>query len=164
MNSLDGTGHYQAIIVSPLPGHPRLGLQVQGRGLKAIDVLGQEWVPFVGEEEGMDTAVKCLQHYFLHGSCPIELELLPEGTPFQQRVWEQLRRIPSGQAVRYGELAKRLGSSARAVANACRANPIPVLIPCHRVIAATGLGGYMGETAGMALDIKHWLLHHEGYV
>ena len=75
-----------------------------------------------------------------------------------------MRRIPIGQVVTYGELAKALDSSARAVAGACRANPIPILIPCHRVVAATGLGGYMGETGGEALAIKQWLLQHEGYV
>ena len=86
------------------------------------------------------------------------------GTAFQQRVWVALQQIPVGEVRTYGELAAELGSSARAVAQACRANPLIVLIPCHRVVSASGLGGYMGKTDGPLLEIKRWLLHHEGYV
>lgn len=161
---MSDAGRYQAVIATPLPGAPRLGLQIRDGGLNAIDFLGPEWSPFIGEGEGVADAVACLQHYFLHGACAVGPVLSPHGTPFQQRVWTQLRCIPRGQTLRYGELAKQLGSSARAVANACRDNPIPILIPCHRVIAASGLGGYLGETAGQALAIKQWLLQHEGYV
>jgi methylated-DNA-[protein]-cysteine S-methyltransferase len=66
--------------------------------------------------------------------------------------------------LRYGELAKVLDSGARAVAAACRANPLPILIPCHRVVSHKGLGGYMGQVEGKEVAIKQWLLHHEGYV
>jgi O-6-methylguanine DNA methyltransferase len=62
----------------------------------------------------------------------------------------------------YGQVSKELGTGSRAVANACRANPIPIIIPCHRVVAVHGLGGYMGAVGGEALQIKKWLLHHEG--
>ncbi|MGM0593267.1 MAG: methylated-DNA--[protein]-cysteine S-methyltransferase, partial [Pseudomonadota bacterium] len=74
------------------------------------------------------------------------------------------RAIPAGEALTYAELASRVGSSARAVAGACRANPMPLLIPCHRVVAVDGPGGYLGSTAGQALAIKRWLLRHEGYL
>ena len=86
------------------------------------------------------------------------------GTPFQQKVWNELKNIPAGKVVTYGELAKKLGTSARAVGNACRQNPIPVVIPCHRVVSATGIGGYAGDTSGDLLKIKSWLLQHEGSV
>lgn len=86
------------------------------------------------------------------------------GTPYQQKVWQALQRIPVSEVRTYGELARELGSGARAVAQACRANPWPVLIPCHRVVSTTGLGGYMGKVDGPELEIKRWLLHHEGYV
>lgn len=66
--------------------------------------------------------------------------------------------------MRYGELAEKLASGPRAIAAACRTNPIPILIPCHRVVAKAGLGGYMGETEGEALSIKQWLLQHEGAI
>ena len=155
---------YQAVIVSPLPNKSCLGLRLQAGKLTSIDFLGPSCTPFVPEEEGVERAVSWLQHYFLHDSSAGQIPFQLQGTPFQKRVWQELLRIPYGQVMRYGELAKILGSSARAVAGACRANPIPILIPCHRVVAANGPGGYMGETGGEALAIKQWLLHHEGYV
>ncbi|MFZ5579344.1 MAG: methylated-DNA--[protein]-cysteine S-methyltransferase [Pseudomonadota bacterium] len=76
-------------------------------------------------------------------------------------VWDSLRDIPPAQTCTYGELAGRLRSSPRAVGGALRANPIPILIPCHRVVGARGLGGYAGASAeGQAR--KRWLLAHEG--
>ncbi len=87
--------------------------------------------------------------------------LKPVGTIFQQRVWRQMSKIPPGQVQTYGELATSLHTSARAVGNACRANPIPLIIPCHRVVAKHSLGGYAGRTNGRLLDMKQWLLEHE---
>jgi methylated-DNA-[protein]-cysteine S-methyltransferase len=89
------------------------------------------------------------------------LTLDPRGTPFQLRVWQELRRIPWGQAISYGELARRVGNpkASRAVGQANAVNPIPLIVPCHRVIAADGgLGGYSS-----GLDRKSWLLRHEGF-
>ncbi len=82
------------------------------------------------------------------------------GTAFQQRVWQALQTIPPGQPLTYGELARQLGSAPRAVGQACGANPLPVIYPCHRVVSASGLGGFMQGAAG-SLDIKRWLLQHE---
>ncbi|MBM4201079.1 MAG: methylated-DNA--[protein]-cysteine S-methyltransferase [Gammaproteobacteria bacterium] len=83
------------------------------------------------------------------------------GTPFERRVWGALVAIPVGMTISYGRLAGQLGSSARAVAGACRANPWPLLVPCHRVVGAHGLGGYCGATDGPWLEVKRWLLRHE---
>ncbi len=85
-----------------------------------------------------------------------------QGTPFQRRVWRALQDIPPGQTRSYGELAARLGSGARAVGNACRRNPVPLIVPCHRVVGAHGPGGFSGQTGGAALQRKLWLLAHEG--
>ena len=88
------------------------------------------------------------------------LALDPRGTPFQLRVWQELRRIPWGQTISYVELARRAGNpkASRAVGQANAVNPIPLIIPCHRVIAGDGsLGGYSS-----GLDRKRWLLRHEG--
>ena len=74
-----------------------------------------------------------------------DLPLEPPGTNFQQRVWSMMEQIPHGKTITYGEIAKALGSSARAVGMACGANPIPVIIPCHRVVAANDMGGYSGD-------------------
>jgi len=91
-----------------------------------------------------------------------DLPLAPLGTDFQQRVWRAMLAIPPGEVRSYGDIARQLGSSARAVGNACRANPIPLVIPCHRVVAASGIGGFAGQTAGARLAIKRRLLQHEG--
>ncbi len=83
-------------------------------------------------------------------------------TPFQNRVWDALLSIPWGETRTYGQLARALGSSPRAVGGACHRNPLPLFIPCHRVVAQTGLGGYSGDwERGRALTIKQRLLDHE---
>ena len=84
-----------------------------------------------------------------------------EGTPFQRAVWRALVDIPAGRTRTYGELARALKTAARAVGGACGANRIPIVIPCHRVVSAGGLGGFMNSRGGLPLDIKRWLLRHE---
>jgi len=103
-----------------------------------------------------------LKQYFSSARSFNSIPVFPKGTDFQQSVWAELSKIPIGETRTYGQIAKRLNSSARAVGNACRQNPIQIIIPCHRVISANGIGGYAGETGGKQLDIKRWLLKHEG--
>ena len=103
-----------------------------------------------------------LAAYFRDKQFQFTINLQPYGTDFQQGVWSALREIPAGGTLSYGQLAEKLHSSPRAVGNACRANPIPIIIPCHRVVGKNGIGGYDGKTSGRRLDIKRWLLHHEG--
>jgi methylated-DNA-[protein]-cysteine S-methyltransferase len=90
--------------------------------------------------------------------CGFDLPLMPAGTPYRLRVWAALCAIPSGETRAYGAIAAAVGGSARAVGGANRANPIPILIPCHRVVASDGLGGYSG---GEGLATKVWLLDLE---
>jgi methylated-DNA-[protein]-cysteine S-methyltransferase len=86
-----------------------------------------------------------------------------DGTAHQRRVWRAIAAIAPGRTTSYGELAARLRSSARAVGGACGANPVPPIVPCHRVLAAGGrLGGFMGGHDAFALSVKRWLLAHEG--
>lgn len=104
-------------------------------------------------------AAEQLDEYFAGERRDFDLPLAPRGTPFQQHVWAELRRIPFGATISYAELAIRVGKpgAARAVGQANGRNPIGIIIPCHRVIAADGgIGGY---SAG--LDRKEWLLRHE---
>jgi len=84
-----------------------------------------------------------------------------QGSPHQTRVWKALSQIPVGVTRTYGELARQVGSGPRAIAQACRSNPLPLVIPCHRAVSANGIGGFMGTTTGPAIGIKHWLLSHE---
>lgn len=101
-----------------------------------------------------------LAEYFAGCRTRFDLPLDPLGTPFQRRVWQALTLIPFGQTRSYGELAAELGTAPRALGGACGRNPIPVMIPCHRVLAANrGLGGYSGLD-GTAT--KRFLLHLEG--
>ena len=104
-------------------------------------------------------AVRQLRDYFAGRRTEFDLPLAPEGTPFQRAVWRQLQDIPYGETISYGELARRVGNpkASRAVGSANGANPIPIVIPCHRVIAASGkLGGFGG-----GLPVKQALLDLE---
>lgn len=91
-----------------------------------------------------------------------DLPLEKGGTDFQRKVWAALFAIPPEQTKTYGQLAAELGSGPRAVAQACRANGFPIIVPCHRVVATKGLGGYAGHIDGPWLNFKRWLLEHEG--
>jgi methylated-DNA-[protein]-cysteine S-methyltransferase len=103
-------------------------------------------------------AVRQLREYFDGKRKRFDIGLDPGGTVFQRRVWEFLLEIPFGQTISYTELAKRAGGVARAVGGAVGANPLPIVIPCHRVVGADGsLTGYGG-----GLRTKIWLLRHEG--
>ncbi|MBB71979.1 MAG: hypothetical protein CMF50_06225 [Legionellales bacterium] len=102
-----------------------------------------------------------ISDYFAGTLYQFDLPLDVQGTAFQQRVWQALCNIPYGETRSYGELASELNTSARAIGNACRANPIPLIIPCHRITAQHGLGGFSGQTQGEMLDIKKFLLGHE---
>jgi methylated-DNA-[protein]-cysteine S-methyltransferase len=97
--------------------------------------------------------------YFAGARQEFDLPLAPRGTDFQRRVWRELAAIPKGRVLTYGQIAARLASGPRAIGGACGANPIPIIIPCHRVLARSGLGGYSG--AG-GLATKTWLLAFEG--
>ena len=105
-----------------------------------------------------------LQAYLDDPRHAFDLPLALSGTHHRLQVWEAMQRIGPGKTRTYGELAQELRSSARAVGGACGANPIPVVVPCHRVVAAgRALGGFMGSRAeGFELGIKRWLLEHEG--
>ncbi len=90
-----------------------------------------------------------------------DIPLLFSGSRFQQRVQKAMLSIPYGETRTYGELARQLRTSPRAIGNACRRNPVPLVIPCHRVVAATGTGGYCGAVSGAPVAIKRYLLAQE---
>ena len=103
-----------------------------------------------------------LRAYLADADFVFSLPLRPSGTAFQRRVWGEIAAIPCHQTKSYGELARTLHNAPRAVGQACGANPFPLVIPCHRVIASGGgLGGFARERGGFLLDVKRWLLQHE---
>ena len=133
----------------------------RGAGTPAAGSVGRQpgGVTIDESAEGASPVAAALAAYFRGELTAIDtLPVASAGTPFQQRVWAALRRIPVGTTVSYGELAAEVGSVARAVGTANGANPVGLVVPCHRVIG--GHGALVGYAAG--LDIKRWLLRHEG--
>lgn len=150
----------RAVIASPLPGH-NIALSFSGELLCEVAFVAASEALLRPQSEVAAYALAQLELYFRNPRWPFDLPLLLQGSPFQQRVWQALREIPAGSTVTYGQLAWRLDSSARAVGSACRANPIPIVVPCHRVVAAGGIGGFMGQCEGREIAIKRWLLQYE---
>lgn len=108
-------------------------------------------------------AVRQLRAYLKDARFEFGLPLAPAGTHFQRKVWQQIAAIPCGATKSYGEVATAIHSGPRAVGNACGANPYPLVVPCHRVLAANqGLGGFARQRGGFLLEVKKWLLQHEG--
>jgi methylated-DNA-[protein]-cysteine S-methyltransferase len=102
-----------------------------------------------------------LRRYFKNAQHKFDLPMRLDGTPFQLKVWQALCDIPPGAPLTYGLLAKKLGTAPRAIGGACGSNPIPVIVPCHRVVSTGGLGGFMHTRNDGPLNIKSWLLAHE---
>lgn len=150
---------YDVVMDSPIG---RLGVCLQDAGLRHIDFLDDEVQLQAALKPAARMVVAAIRQYFKTGQYSPAVDIELEGTVFQRRVWQALRAIPLGQVTTYGALAEKLGSSARAVGNACRHNPVPILVPCHRVVARTGLGGFAGDRDGRLVDIKRHLLAHEG--
>ena len=149
---------YDTILDAP-PCH--LGACFTGKALTRLDFLGADARVSRTLDSRAARLSAQLDAYWHNPAHEFDLLFVPAGTPFQLRVWRALLAIPRGQPTTYGTLAKQLGTAARAVGQACGANPLPVLIPCHRVVAANGLGGFMHASTGAPLNVKAWLLAHE---
>jgi len=152
------TRDFDAVIAAPFG---RVGFILEGEAITDISFLDKNTPLSAPRTSQARKVSRALKSYFDNPGQTFRLPLKLDGTPFQQRVWRTLQRIPVGKTLSYGVLAKKLDTSARAVGNACRANPIPIVIPCHRVVASNGMGGFMGKRSGSPLDLKHWLLAHE---
>ena len=140
--------------------HSPLGALTVFEDAGAIVVLEWGRAPAAETSPLLDETKRQLDSYFGGRLRVFDLPLQPRGTPFQEDLWRLLAKIPYGTVLTYGALATRLKSAPRAVGGACGKNPIPILIPCHRVLAAGGfLGGYSG---GTGIETKRALLRHEG--
>lgn len=153
---------FQAIVAAP--GFC-LGIAADSDQLTAIEFLPPQ-AELAPANPLAAEAVRQLRAWLDDPAYLFTLPLQPAGTPFQRRVWQQIAAIPCGATRRYGDLAHDLATAPRAVGQACGANPYPVLVPCHRVVAASqglndGLGGFNRQGGGFLLDIKRWLLARE---
>lgn len=148
---------YDAVVISPFGA---LGI-VARDALTSIDFLPRGVRPRAARTPLARQVCAQLRAYFSNPRHVFDLPLVTHGSDYQERVWRALRRIPAGRVLSYGQLAGKLASGARAVGSACRANPVPIVVPCHRVVAGSGLGGFMGGKAPAQLAIKQWLLTHE---
>ena len=138
-----------------------LNLELLSHEMLAHEILASAAIKKPAINAFTQTIVNQVSAYFVDASTALNGSYCLQGTPFQKRVWNAIANIPLGQVLNYTQLANQVGSGPRAVANACGANNIPLFIPCHRVVAKSGLGGFMqGEASG--LSIKQWLLKHEG--
>ena len=108
-----------------------------------------------------ERAAQQLERYRDDPDTAFDLPLLVEGTALQKAVWDAMCAIPRGRTRTYGELARALGAEPRAIGQACGDNRLPIVIPCHRVVAADGIGGFGHSTGGYLIEAKRWLLLHE---
>ena len=153
--------HYAAKVTTPFAV---LGLRTNGVALTALTYLPLSERAAAPADRVAEKAARELESYLADPAYRFTVALAPAGTAFQQRVWAALSEIPHGQSRTYGEVAHLVHTAARAVGQACGANPIALIIPCHRVIGAQGsLGGFTHAEDGDPIAIKRWLLAHEGY-
>lgn len=140
----------------------RIGAHFTGAALTGLTYLPPD-TPLVRDphDHRVQHLANELERYTLHSDHVFDLLFVPRGTPFQLRVWHALLAIPAGHCLSYGALAARLNTAPRAVGQACASNPLPLVIPCHRVVSANGLGGFMHAASGAPVAIKAWLLRHE---
>jgi len=148
----------QAIIDAPFG---QLGLTADHDFLTGIEFLLERERPKKPASALLKETQAQLEAYFKNPHHVFDLPIKLDGTAFQQHVWQALCDIPAGSPLTYGQLAKKLGTAPRAVGGACGANPIPVIVPCHRVVSASGIGGFMKTRYLGPLNIKSWLLAHE---
>lgn len=154
-----GAAKFDAVLATPFG---RLGIRTEGDLLAGVSFLPDE--TRLRPPASALAERTCAQvHKYLHDpSFRFRLPLKPVGTGFQRRVWDAIAAIPRGRTRSYGDIARDLNSAPRAVGQACGENRFPLVIPCHRVVSASGIGGFAHEDRGYLLRIKRWLLAHEG--
>jgi len=152
------TRDFQVIIGTPFGV---LGIRCADNMLTNIEFLAPNTTMKNPLNQFAQSVCQQLSAYFNDPDFNFNLPLKLSGTPHQRKVWQAMCAIPRGQTRQYGELARELSSSPRAVGQACGANPIPIVIPCHRIVSKTGMGGFAHNIDGYEMEIKRWLLSHE---
>jgi methylated-DNA-[protein]-cysteine S-methyltransferase len=146
---------------------PKFKLGVKTRAERVVEIM---YLPLSAQSVAPKTplaarAAKQLEHYRENPDARFDLPLLIEGSALERAVWDAMCAIPRGRTRTYGDLARELEAAhlatPRAIGQACGDNRLPIVIPCHRVVAADGIGGFAHSTGGYLLEAKRWLLMHE---
>jgi methylated-DNA-[protein]-cysteine S-methyltransferase len=153
-----GASQFQARLATPFG---IVGIRTEGDALAEIVYLPRSAGALTPTNALAERACAQIEKYVADPGYRFKLPLKHIGTAFQRRVWEQISAVPLGETRTYGDLARALRSAPRAVGQACGTNYFPLVIPCHRVVAANGLGGFAHTSDGYLLDVKRWLLAHE---
>jgi methylated-DNA-[protein]-cysteine S-methyltransferase len=161
MSTQLGSELFSAIVGAPFGA---MGIRTENERLRELVYLPPHYQEKAPQDAVAEQAAQQVTRYFDDPDFHFDLPLLDAGSEFQRRVWESIRAIPRGSVRTYGQIAKLLESHPRAVGQACGANWFPLVIPCHRVTAAGGLGGFASsdDEHGFTLTVKRWLLRHEG--
>ncbi len=156
-----GSDIFSAIVAAPFGA---IGIRTAAGQLRELVYLPPHFREKGATDAVADQAVRQVGRYLADPDFAFSLPLAEAGSAFQQRVWAAIASIPRGSVRTYGQVAKHIGSAPRAVGQACGANWFPLVIPCHRVTAAGGLGGFSNhdDENGFHLSVKRWLLTHEG--
>lgn len=163
MKSQQGSEIFSAIVAAPFGA---IGIRTDAGLLRELVYLP----PHFHEKDAQDAVAadtaRQVRQYLADPDFQFSLPLMEAGSAFQQKVWSAISSIPRGTVRTYGQIARHIGSAPRAVGQACGANWFPLVIPCHRVTAAGGLGGFSNhdDENGFHLSVKRWLLRHEGAV
>jgi methylated-DNA-[protein]-cysteine S-methyltransferase len=156
-NKIEQNTIYTAIIQTPVA---KLGI-IARPFLTRLEFLNENTPLHASQDPIVGQLVHELNCYFKNPRYQFAIPYCINGTAFQKRVWDALVRLPVGKTITYSELAKQLKTGARAIGSACRANPLPLVIPCHRVLAQHDIGGFSGDRFGKKIAIKRWLLTYE---
>ncbi|BAN24014.1 methylated-DNA--[protein]-cysteine S-methyltransferase [Caballeronia insecticola] len=151
---------FDAVIDAPFG---KVGIRADDRFVREIVYLPDDTPAIAPHKPLAEEAAGQIRRYFDAPSMRFDLPLAIGGTAFQRRVWQGICGIAPGNVWTYGQLAREIGSVPRAVGQACGSNPLPIVIPCHRVVAAGGIGGFAHHPGeGFYRNVKRWLLAHEG--
>jgi methylated-DNA-[protein]-cysteine S-methyltransferase len=140
-----------------------VGIRIEGNNIRELVYLPATFNTKAPLDSLAERAAQQVERYLNDPDFQFDLPLVQIGTPFQNKVWAAISAIPRGQVLTYGDVARRVQSAPRAVGQACGANWFPLVIPCHRVTAAQGLGGFShhDDETGFHVGVKRWLLAHE---
>lgn len=161
MNNTKATALFSAIVEVPFGA---IGIRTEVGAVRELVYLPPTFDEKAPTDKLAEKAARQVERYFVEPDFRFDLPLVEAGTAFQRKVWDVIAAIPRGDVLTYGEVARIIRSAPRAVGQACGANWFPLVIPCHRVTAAGGLGGFShhDDETGFHLGVKRWLLAHEG--